>query len=466
MAHEMNTIPGEFRPLRHASIIGYGLGDMANNFVFSMGLLYLLNYYTDVVGLSAAAAGSLLSVSRIHSAIMDIVAGQVIDRSKISWGNFRPFILLGGPPLLLMSIAVFSVPPDFGPEGKLVYACTSCFLLVTIYSFVNIPYGSLACVMTQAPGERSLLGVSRNFMAAITVSFLAFVLGDLLHPAHGAEFQAMLKRFTLILAAVGSVLYVICFKSSREIVPRKHFYPTWKKSMKTLCRNRPLLILSLAAIFMLCGSFSMNASMIFYARYVLGDPKQFSALMLTTILFGTLVSAPLIPFMTPRIGKKGVFLSGAAIGALSYLIIFLFPSLESLYFYLFIGLGSIGMMTAMTIMWALQSDTVEYGEWLSGVRHEGFFYSAFSFARKIGQAIGGSIPAFILAMSDYAPNALIQSDNSLTAIRLSTMLVPTLALGCAFFTMLLYPLSDPRFLAILREMKYPPPPASSPSPEP
>lgn len=111
-------------PLKWTSITGYGLGEMANNFVFAMGLLFLLNYYTDVAGISAAAAGTLLLVVRIYDAIMDLVVGRIIDRTSASlrWGRFRPYLLWGALPLLLLNLAVFSVPAGWGGAEKLVYA--------------------------------------------------------------------------------------------------------------------------------------------------------------------------------------------------------------------------------------------------------------------------------------------------------------------------------------------------------
>ena len=157
------------KPLTWTNIIGYGLGDVANNFAFAMGALFLLNYYTDVAGIGAAAAGTMLAVVRIYDAVMDVVAGRVIDRTKTRWGRFRPFLLWGAIPLVLMSVAVFSVPAGWGRTEKLIYAYVTYALLGTAYSFVNIPFGSLATVMTQEPRERARLGASRTIMASCTL---------------------------------------------------------------------------------------------------------------------------------------------------------------------------------------------------------------------------------------------------------------------------------------------------------
>lgn len=358
-----------------------------------------------------------------------------------------------GLPLLMLGVAVFSVPVHWSPTGKLLYAGITYLSLVTLYSFVNIPYGSLASVMTQMPQERAALGMARTVMAAMTASFLAWVIGDLLHDAHGSELQRLLTRFTLILAVLGAFLYYLCFTSSREIVPRLCQRISLQASLASLAGNRPLQILCLVAFFMLCGSFSLNASMIFYVRYVLGDPRQFLPLMLITLLLGSLLSVPLISLLVRPLGKKGVFLSGCAISAVAYGLLFIFPALAPVWRYGCFSLASTGMMMAVTVLWALQGDTVEYGEWRHGVRVEGLAYAVFSFARKCGQALGGSLPAFLLAMSDYVPNAPMQSEAALMAIRQATMLVPTLTLSAAFLLMCFYPLSDQGFLVMLHEIR-------------
>lgn len=445
----MNTV----KPLSWTSTLGYGLGDMANNFAFSMGLLFLLNYYTDVAGIAPAAAGTMLVVVRIYDAVMDVVAGRVVDRTMTRWGRFRPFLLWGALPLMLLSVAVFSVPAGLGETGKLVYAYVTYALLGTAYSFVNIPYGSLATAMTQVPAERARLGAARTLMGALTISFLAFVLGPTLRTVQGPALQTLLTQFTLMLAVLGVVLYFVCFRTSREVVERAIERPDWQASLRTLRANRPLQIVCLAALFLLVGIFSMNTSLIYYARYVLGDPGLFATIILVTSLSGTLISAPLVPALVRRLGKRGTFLLGMALASLAYLALFVSASADKVWVLGTLVVGSVGVMTAMIVLWAIEADTVEYGEWRTSLRIEGLSYSVFSFSRKCGQALGGSVPAFLLAASTYMPNVADQSPAALLAIRQGVALVPALAFGSAFLAMLFYPLTDRHFLDMLREIR-------------
>lgn len=441
------------RPLTWRNVLGFGLGDVANNFAFAMGALFLLNYYTDVAGISAAAAGTMLAAVRIYDAVMDIVAGRVIDRTSTRWGRFRPFLLWGAIPLMLLSIAVFSVPAGWDATEKLIYAYVTYALLGTAYSFVNIPYGSLATVMTQQPRERARLGASRTIMASLTFVFLALVLGPVVRSVSGAELQAQLTQFTVILAVAGLVLYFLCFKSTREVVQRDVESPALKDSVGTLFGNRPLMILCLIALCVLIGYFALAASAMYYARYVLGDAKLFVTMIVIISLVGTLVAAPLVPALVARFGKKQAFLLGLALGAVGFTSLFLSPvtSLGMIYFSL--GLGSVGVMMSMTVMWALEADTVEYGEWKTGIRIEGLTYSFFSFTRKCGQALGGSIPAFLLAGSGYIPNAATQSEGALHGIQQAVALVPAAAFVIAFILMLFYPLTDKRHAELVKEIQ-------------
>lgn len=442
------------KPLKWTSIMGYGLGDMANNFAFSMGMMFLLNYYTDVAGISAAAAGTMLMVVRVYDAVMDVVAGRVIDRSCASrWGRFRPYLLWGALPLLLLNVAVFSVPAGLSDTGKLAYAYVTYALLGTAYSFVNIPYGSLASVMTQMPRERSRLAAARTLMGTGTIVFLAFVLGPVLRSVHGAALQIQLTRFTLLLAVIGMLFYLICFLTSREVVERDIQSPKWKDSLAALRANRPLQMLCLAALCMLIGVSAMGASTIYFARYVLGDPKHLLTIILITTLFGLAVSVPLAPMLVGRLGKQRAFQSGAALAAVAHLTLLFVPVAHPVAIFAVLALGAVGSMLAMIVMWALESDTVEYGEWRSGVRIEGMNYSVFSFTRKCGHALGGSIPAFLLAGSAYVPNLAVQKPEVLRVILYAVTLVPGIAFAVALLIMSYYPLSDRRFLELVQEIR-------------
>ena len=441
------------RPLTWFNVIGYGAGDMANNLVFAMGSLFLLHYYTDVAGIPAAAAGTLLAAVRIYDAVMDVAAGRVVDRTATRWGRFRPFLLGGALPLLLLSVAVFSVPSGWSAGAKLAYAYVTYALLGTAYSFVNIPYGSLATVMTQDPRERARLGASRTFMAVCTASFLTMVVGPTVAGLEGQALQAWLTRLTLGLAIAGAMLYAFCFAATREIVARQVERPRLDDSLGTLIHNTPLLMLCAAALCTLTGLASSTASLVYFARYILGDAGLFFFAIGLMSLLTASVSAAVVPMLAGRIGKKHTFLLGLAIAVLGYGMLFLAPGAGKAWVFGSFAVAALGAKVSMAIMWAIEADTVEYGQWRTGVRIEGLTYALFSLTRKCGQSLGGSVPAFLLAAGGYVPNAPVQDETTRQAILQAVALVPVLAFAAAFAIMACYPLTDRRFAELLAEIK-------------
>lgn len=418
---------------------------------FAMGALFLLSYYTDVAGVGAAAAGTMLLLVRVFDAFADVFAGRVVDSVNTRWGKFRPFLLFGTAPLMIFSVLVFWVPTDWSHGSKVVYAYLTYMGLGLCYSLVNIPYGSLATAMTQQPQSRARLGAARGIAASLTFVCLAFLIGPSIKNSSPEEMVSVYHFWTIVLAIAGMVLYFICFKSTRENVVRIVAQPSLNISLQTLKRNRPLFMLCIGALCVLISTFAVSASSLFYVRYVLNDTGLFTVLVLVQNLVGTVASAPLVPGMVARIGKKNTFLIGALLGTCGYLLFF-WVSVWSLPVALVaLAIASIGQGVTMTVMWALEADTVEYGEYLTGVRIEGLTYSLFSFTRKCGQAIGGSIPAFILGLSGYIANQ-VQTPEVIMGIRTSIALVPCGFMLLAFVIIWFYPLTDKKFKEIVVEI--------------
>lgn len=136
---------------------------------------FLLLYYTDVAGIAAATAGTLFLVVRIWGGVSDLIAGNVVDRTSTRWGRFRPYLLFGAVPLMIMLVAMFTIPSGLGVAGTVIWAFVSYALFQLTYSFVNIPYGSLAAAMSQRPDERAELSTGRSIAASVTILLVALV---------------------------------------------------------------------------------------------------------------------------------------------------------------------------------------------------------------------------------------------------------------------------------------------------
>jgi glucuronide carrier protein len=433
--------------------LGYSAGDAANNLAFSMTSLFLLIYYTDVVGISATAAGTLFLVIRAWDAFADIFAGRTVDRTMTRWGKFRPFFLFGSLPLLLLSVATFTVPGLVEGNGlKLLLAYLTYGALGLAYSLVNIPYGSLASAMTQNSGERAKLASFRMIGTAVTIIMLAFVVAPQVKRYTGDPdgFQRSLFITTVIFLVVGFALYMVLFATSRETVQRDVAQVSMRQSLTTLRGNKPLIMLCLASLAFLTAMFSLQTVQVYYARDVLGDANL---LILLTVLStaAIFVIAPLIPRLVRAIGKKKAFLSFGAIGVAAGVGISLSPPSVPWVAMMFFGLMGVATAGVNTLMWALEADTVEYGEWKTGVRTEGITYALFSFTRKFGQAVGGAVAAYVIAFGGYVGGSVAQTEGALDAIRYAAGFIPAvfILIGIAIFFR--YPLTEQTFTRMVAE---------------
>jgi glucuronide carrier protein len=441
------------RKLGPLQFLGYAAGDAANNLAFSMTSFFLLIYYTDVVGISAAAAGTLFLVIRIWDGFADIFAGRVVDRTMTRWGKFRPFFLFAGLPVLLLSIATFTVPGlADGSGAKLLLAYLTYGLLGLAYSLVNIPYGSLAAAMTQLPGERAKLASFRMIGTAVTTIMLAFVVSPQIQQYRGDPdgFQRSLLITTAVFAVVGFVLYLFLFATARESVQRDVEQVSARQSFTTLKGNKPLIMLCLASLAFLTALFSLQTVQVYYARDVLGDASLLTAL--TVLSVGAIfIVAPLMPRLVRAIGKKKAFLSFGVVGVLAGIGISVSPPSTPWVSMTFFGIMGISTAGINTLMWALEADTVEYGEWRTGVRTEGITYALFSFTRKLGQAIGGAVAAYAIAFGGYVGGAAIQDQNALDAIRYASGFIPVAFILLGMLIFFRYPLTEQTFATMVAE---------------
>ncbi|MDV8147399.1 glucuronide transporter [Arthrobacter sp. B10-11] len=435
--------------LSKLSIIGYGAGDAANNLAFTTATMFLLVYYTDVAGISAAAAGTLLLAVRIFDAFADVFAGRVVDRAfSKRFGKFRPFIMFGSIPLLLLSVATFSVP-QLGESGTLLYAYVTYAALGLAYSLVNIPYGSLAGAMTQDPGERAKLGSARLIGALLVGSGLGIFVAPLIKP--GADLQGTFTTITLVFVVIGAALYFFTVLTAKERVHRAVPNVTLKQSVDTLKGNKPLLMLCLSSFFFLSGYLALTSVQLYYLRDVLGRLDLYPVLSITQLVL-TLVLAGFMPRLVRTIGKKRVYIYSSLVTVVGGIIIFFTPASQVWIGFSGLLISLVGVLAVNIVVWALEADTVEYGEWKTGVRTEGITYALFSFTRKTGQAVGGALAAYALALGGYKSGGA-QTAEAIFGIQIAAGALPAVLTILAVLVMSKYKLTDAMHAEILTEIR-------------
>ena len=426
------------KPLKRAAVVGYGAGDAANSMIISTANMFLLVYYTDVAGIGAAAAGTLLVVARVFNAFTDIAAGRIVDRfHSLRWGKFRPFLLFGFVPLVL-AVAVFHVP-DVEPSLKLFYAYCTYFLVCLAYSLVNVPYGCLVGAMTQDPRERARLAGARTIGGLSVGATLGFFVAPLL--GGGGDIQQIFTVLTLVFAILGSGLYVFTGVACREQVAGSVPRITWRQTIDALRVNSPLVVLCLGSVLLVTGNSATVAAQFYYLRDVLGRLDLFPVMAATQVVI-TLALAVLMPRPVARWGKKAVFTVGCLLGGAGGLVVFLAPAGAPWLAVAGMVLAQLSAATVSILTWALIADTVEYGEWKTGVRVQGINYALLAATRKLGMGFGGGLVAFALAWGGYSSSAREQGASALTAIRAAAGLLPAALVLAAVVIMYWYRLTD------------------------
>lgn len=416
--------------------LGYGLGDMAANFIFQTMVMFQLVFYTDTFGITAAAAGTLLVVVRVFDAAFDPVMGAIADRTETRWGKFRPWVLWTAVPFGIMGFLTF-VTPDFSPAGKLAYAYVTYVLLMAVYSANNLPYSALSGVMTGDLGERTSLSTYR-FVCAMTAQLIIQGLALPMVNMFGQGNSAVGYQFTIgIFSALAVVLFVITFATTRErIRPAADQSATTAQHFADLRRNGPWLAM-FALTFVLFITLSMRGSVVlYYFRYYVGDEGLFSAFN----VLGTLATIAGILFSTGlamRYGKRNVFIGGL-LGTTAFTLAFL-PLPPSAVKTMFVVEMLRQFVYGFTIplLWAMMADVADYSEWKTYRRATAIVFAGVVFALKAGLGFGGAITGYVLSYYGYVPN-VEQTPAALAAIRYTMSVLPAVGFAICAACLLLY----------------------------
>lgn len=412
--------------------IGYSLGDTASHFVWDMVGFWLLFFYTDIYGISAAAAGTIMMIARFWDMAIDPIIGVVSDRTNTRWGKFRPYILFGAIPYAVLAILTFTTP-DFGEVGKIIYAGATYVLLMTAYAFINLPYSALGAVMSADTYERAGLNTYR-FIAGFIGQFVVTGLALTLANYFGGGDKAQGFQYTVFLfAGLSLVFFFITFKTTKERVqPPKEQKNSVKADFGNLFKNRAWVILAIVGIVSFIMFAMQNAAIAYYFKYYLGreDNVQLFNVLGTVAL---IVALPLSKPLAKRFGNKNVFIGSSLISGLFFMLIYLPGVTDLTTIYVFNIIAKMAYAPAVPLLWTMIADAADYGEWKSGRRATGLYFSAAVFAQKAGWGIGAAIAGWILSISNFMPN-VEQTSEAITGIKLLVSVIPgILYMSCAIF---------------------------------
>ena len=426
--------------------ISYGSGDFGFNLYWTTISAFLLIFYTDSFGLSAAAAGTMLLTTKLVDAFADPIMGAVADRTRTRWGRFRPWLLWAAVPLAASGVLTFTTP-DLDSTAKLIYAYATFALMMVIYSIINIPYGALSGVLTNEPQARTQLNSFRFVGGFLGGTFVTFMTPKLVKALGGAN-EVLGWQLTMTLyGVIACVLFATLFLTARErVVPIAEKAVSPWKDIGDLLQNRPWLIMFvLALVVMVTISTRMGASA-YYIKYYVGKPEQ-TAAFLTVYGMALAVGSLITPLLTRFIDKRRLLIIlMVLVGILSSAFFFIPKDQIGLMYGLQIAIGlCLGPKSPLTF--SMYADCADYNEYKTGRRATAMTFAAATFSQKLGGALASFVIGSVLASLGYVANQA-QSGASQTGIVLLISIVPGALALIAAVIMFFYNLTDARLAEI------------------
>ncbi|WP_107602911.1 MFS transporter [Clostridioides difficile] len=405
--------------------VSYGCGDLGCNIIYSAMSAFLLFYYTNYADVSAAAVGSIMLISRILDGFSDLTMGIIVDRTKSKYGKARPWILRMAIPFAISAILLFSVPSSLGVTSKLIYIFITYNLVSTvIYTAINVPYATLNSLITQDQYERGVLSIFRMILATCgTLIINGLTLPLVEH--FGNNLSAWTKTF-FIFGIASIIVFFITFTGTKERVKavkqNKNEVIPFKIGIKSLFRNKYWIQITLCLVCIFIVFAINGGSSVYYAKFILGDEKLFAPINMVSNVSQIIAMFMVAPFIK-KFGKRNVLIVGSII-LISSNVMFIIAGQNYIGVISASAIKGIGSAGIAATMFAIVSDTIEYGEWKTGYRTEGLINSASSFGFKVGNGLGSAILGGVLSIGGYVGTSATQSNSAIVSIKACFIYLP------------------------------------------
>ncbi len=442
-------VPGARVPLGEK--IGYSLGDAASNLYWKTFEFYLMIFYTDIFGISAATIGTMLLVTRLADAVADPVMGAIADRTQTRFGHFRPYLIWFALPLAAAGVLTFTTP-NLSGDGKVVYAYITYSLLMFLYTAVNIPYTALMGVMTSNSKERTVIS-SVRFLGAFTAGILVQYLTPTFVRVLGQGSDTLGWQRTMILYGIIAVAMLIaCFLTTRErVTPPPQQKADLRSDVTALVASRPWQVLFAVMVLVLAALTIKGSDGAYYFKYFIHNERLLPAFLVSNG-FAFIAAVAVASFLAKIFGKKALFMfavgaGGVVIGGFwmarptDIAAIFALQIVSSF----IIGFNS-------PLVFAMFADVADETEWRSGRRNTGLVFASAIFSTKAGWAIGAWMFGLLLSHFGYVPNA-VQTAWALCAVVLATSWLPCALMVAAALLMQFYPLTEAQMVRIESDLK-------------
>jgi GPH family glycoside/pentoside/hexuronide:cation symporter len=437
-------------PLRWTEKVGYGMGDMGFNFYWANISAFLLIFYTDTMGLPAAAVGTMILLTKVVDAVTDPLMGAIADRTRSRWGKFRPYLLFAALPMAASGVLAYTTP-DLGQGGRLVWAYVTFGLMMLMYTVISIPYSALSGVITADSQQRTTL-ISFRFIAAFAGTTLVnYATLDMVRWFGNGDDAQGWQRTMLVYGIAAAALFAIVFATTRERVqPLPQPRTPVLQDIADLLRNPPWRVLFALALIIMITIVMRAGAGVYYFKYYVGRP-DLTGWFLGSYSVALAVGAAATPLLTRLCDKRRLMMwLMAVVGVLSCAMFFIPREAIWALFAINLLIG-LALGPKSPLAFSMYADTADYTEWKTGRRATAMTFSAATFSQKLGGALASACIAWMLAGMGYVANQA-QSDASQLGIVLLLTVIPGAVAFLAAWTMRFYPLDDAALLRIQQEL--------------
>ena len=434
----------------------YALGDFGYNFMYYWLSTYLMIYYTDTIGIPAATVSVMMLVVRIFDAFNDPIIGSLADRTHSKWGRYRPWFMIGSIAMATFIVLIFAASPDWSYTIRLAWMWIIYLLLTVASTCSNMPYGALNACITPDSEDRAKVS-SLRMMFANTSSMVTVIIAVPLIRIFATDGSATDARgyffAVLITCLLGIPTMIISCWKTKEVVtppPTQKTIPM-KSQMQSLIKNRPVIVLIIGQFILGSVLYGRAAMLAYYWQYNAGNAgfaTTYGWISLVAAIVGTGWLGNVLFSLLKHKGRVCALLN--FITAASYLFMY-FVTAPAISFWVLTFIGSMSFYAYMGVHFGAIGDAVDYGEYISGVRCDGFLSSFVSVANKAGGAVMPAIGAAVLAGMNYVANET-QTTQVLTTINLFVTIIPAILSVINGVLYLIYPISTDKHKKIMNEL--------------
>ncbi len=422
--------------------LGYGIGDFGLVLTWQMVGLFLLYFLTDVVGLNPAVAGAIIFGGLIWDGLIDISMGAVADRTRARLGGYRSWLLIGAPMLGFSLVFVFQPPPLQGMP--LILAILAIQLLFRLcFTIVGIPFGALSSAMTSSSEERGVLTGYRTTFATLATLAIAMSVPEFVVRFGGGDERAGYRAAATIVGAVATLSILICYFTSRErTLDREDGHSTYLfKDLFHLIRANSAFLIVMGCI--ICQATAMAvllAGAPYLFSYVRGAPESLGPTM-GILIGGVAISVPVWTILMRRIGKCRTWIFGAAWSAIGLAATATLAQSADPIFMTALGAASFGIGAVTLTAFAMLPDTVEFGEWKTGIRVEAGLFSALVFAQKTATGLATWLIGVMLEWIGHT-DATLMAGEFARLFGIAIFLIPSVLLALSIVVIWRYPITS------------------------